>query len=378
MKIAILGTRGIPNHYGGFEQATEQLSVGLAAKGHDVSVYNSHNHPCQEKTWKGVHLIHCYDPEFKIGTAGQFVYDLLCILDARKRNFDLILFMGYTSSSIWHLFFPGNTIIVSNMDGMEWQRSKYSKPVRRFLKKAERLAVQHSHFHIVDSTEMRNYLQREYGLACEYIPYGASLSREEKEGILNAYGLKPGEYFLLMARMEPENNVDTVLEGFNESTSGRKFMIIGNMKTSYGRSIWTKYRHDSRIIFAGPLFDQDVVDTLRKHASIYFHGHSVGGTNPSLLEAMASKTLIAAHGNKFNQAILKNNAYYFRDANEVKELIEAPNGKDDSCWIENNYLQVQEHFNWQNVIDQYDQFLVYCYKKQRGIQIAATPGYVYE
>ena len=100
MKIAIFGTRGIPNHYGGFEQIAQFLSEGLCKKGHEVYVYNSHNHPYQSNKWNNVNIIHCYDPEFKLGTIGQFIYDLNCSLDSRKRNFDIILQLGYTSSSI--------------------------------------------------------------------------------------------------------------------------------------------------------------------------------------------------------------------------------------------------------------------------------------
>ena len=110
MKIAILGTRGIPNSYGGFEQFAEYLSLGLIDKGHEVTVYNSHNHPYQQDNWNGVKIIRCYDPEYLINTAGQFIYDLNCILDARNKNFDIILFMGYTSSSIWRFLFPKNSL----------------------------------------------------------------------------------------------------------------------------------------------------------------------------------------------------------------------------------------------------------------------------
>jgi hypothetical protein len=116
MRIGILGTRGIPNRYGGFEQITEWLAEGLVKKGHEVFVYNSHNHPNREKSWKGIHIIHCYDPEYLLKTAGQFIYDLNCIRDAGKRNFDVILFMGYTSSSIWAPVFPKQPVVISNMD----------------------------------------------------------------------------------------------------------------------------------------------------------------------------------------------------------------------------------------------------------------------
>jgi len=106
MKIAILGTRGIPNYYGGFEQFAEFFSVYLAEKGHEVYCYNSHNHSYQEKTFHGVHILHQRDPEYKYGTFGQFIYDYNCIIDARKRNFDIILQLGYTSNSIWFFLMP--------------------------------------------------------------------------------------------------------------------------------------------------------------------------------------------------------------------------------------------------------------------------------
>ena len=157
MKIGILGTRGVPNHYGGFEQFAEFFSVFLAEKGHEVYVYNSHTHPYQEKEFKGVKLIHCHDPENKIGTIGQFIYDLNCILDARKKNFDIILQLGYTSSSVWFKLHPKNAVVITNMDGLEWKRTKYSKPVQQALKWAEKLAVKNSDFLIADSLGIQNY-----------------------------------------------------------------------------------------------------------------------------------------------------------------------------------------------------------------------------
>lgn len=363
MKIAIIGTRGIPNHYGGFEQVTEQLSVGLLKKGHEVTVYNSHNHPYREKSWNGVNIVHCFDPEYLINTAGQFIYDLNCIRDARKKSFDIVLFMGYNSSSIWHLFFPGKAVIVSNMDGLEWKRAKYSKPVRVFLKYAERLAVEYSHFHIVDSSEIQDYYKNKYNIQCEYIPYGASLIREEKKEVFDLFTILPRQYYMLMARMEPENNVEMILEGFTRSSSKKKFVVTGNIKNHHGKYIYRKYVHDKRIVFTGSLFDQDMVHTLRKYSCLYFHGHSVGGTNPSLLEAMASKALIAAHNNSFNKVILDANAFYFSSAEEVQKLIANEKTENNDDRIENNFLKVSGHFYWQKIIDLYDAFFNACYEK---------------
>ena len=137
MEIAIIGTRGIPNYYGGFEQFAEYLSKFLVENGHNITVYSSNNHPYQESTWKGVKIIHCKDPEDKIGTIGQFIYDFNCILDVRKRNFDIILQLGYTSSSIWGKLLPKSAVIITNMDGLEWKRTKFNKPVQKFIKFAD-------------------------------------------------------------------------------------------------------------------------------------------------------------------------------------------------------------------------------------------------
>ena len=136
LKIGILGTRGIPNYHGGFEQFAQFFSVYLAKHNYEVYVYNSSKHPFQEKIFNDVNIIHCYDPEDKIGTAGQFIYDLNCILDSRKRNFDILLQLGYTSSTVWHRLLPKKATIVTNMDGLEWKRSKYSKKVQKFLRYA--------------------------------------------------------------------------------------------------------------------------------------------------------------------------------------------------------------------------------------------------
>ena len=151
MRVAILGTRGIPNNYGGFEQFAEHLSKGLVELGYEVTVYNTHDHPYLSPYWGKVRLIHKWNPERYTGTLGQFIYDLLCILDSRKRKFDIILQLGYTSSSVWGWLLPSRSVIVTNMDGLEWKRSKYGKNVQRFLKVAEKLAIKTSDFLISDS-----------------------------------------------------------------------------------------------------------------------------------------------------------------------------------------------------------------------------------
>jgi glycosyltransferase involved in cell wall biosynthesis len=362
LKIAILGCRGIPNFYGGFEKLAERLSVGLVQKGNEVTVYNSHNHPYQKKDFYGVQIQHCYDPEYKIGTPGQFIYDWNCIQHARRQNYDIILFLGYTSSSVWGKFFPKKPVIISNMDGLEWKRSKYNYVTRKFLKYAEKWAVAYSNFYIADSIVIQNYLQKKYQIKCKYIPYGSEISYLDNNSLLPLYHISKQEYFLLMARMEPENNIETILDGFNRSSSEKKFLVIGSTNNSFGQKLEKKFKSDKRILFAGAIYDSAITHTLKYFSCLYFHGHSVGGTNPSLLEAMGSRTLIAAHQNEFNLSVLQKDAYYFQSSKDVERLVESVNlDKRKEQMIQNNLLKIERKYNWPAIVEQYNSFIIQCY-----------------
>ena len=311
-------------------------------------------------------IIHCYDAEKAIGTAGQFVYDFNCIRNARKKNFDVILFLGYTSSSIWGSLFPREAVIISNMDGMEWKRSKYSGPVKRFLMYAERLAVKYSSHLIADSTAVQKYLEKKYKIQSSYIPYGAEISESVDEDQLRPYGLVKYNYFMLMARMEPENNIDIILGGFCKTAAPEQFMVVGNTNNVFGKKMIEKYGSDKRVHFTEAIFDEGKINALRKFCKLYFHGHSVGGTNPSLLEAMASEALIAAHDNEFNRVVLQNDGFYFIVADQVAQLIQTINHPEKTLeMINNNLKKVKEQFNWLAVVDAYEAVIIDCYNKYK-------------
>jgi len=362
MKIAILGTRGIPNNYGGFEQFAEYVSIGLVKNGHEVYVYTSHDHPYQEKEWKQVRLIHMNNPEGKIGTSGQFIYDLLCIRDSRKRNFDIILQLGYTSSSVWGWLLPKKSTVVTNMDGLEWKRSKYSKKVRRFLAYAELLAVKTSDYLVADSKGIQKYLSFKYNKDSEYIPYGTYIFKNKNEAILSAYNLMPYQYSMLIARMEPENNIEIILDGVTAGKKQQCFLVIGSYENAFGSYLKEKYKNDNRIKFLGSLYDIDALNNLRYFSRFYFHGHSVGGTNPSLLEAMGSQALICAHQNEFNQAILESEAFYFENVNDVTGLIDGTIEKQNYLsFVENNLSKIEKFYLWPTIVSQYENYFKSIY-----------------
>jgi len=363
MKIAILGTRGIPNHYSGFEQFAEFFSVYLVEKGHEVFVYNSHNHPFQEKTFHGVNIIHQNDPEHKLGTFGQFIYDYNCIMDSRKRDFDIILQLGYTSNSIWFFLLPKKPIIITNMDGLEWKRTKYSKPVQQFLKFAERLAVKSSNHLISDSLGIQKYLKEKYEVASTYIPYGAKVFENPNEELLEEYDVVKGNYNMIMARFEPENNIETVLDGIVLCKENMTVLVLGNHNTKFGSYLKEKFKTKKEIRFVGAEFNMNKLNNLRYFSNFYFHGHSVGGTNPSLLEAMASKAFIIAHNNHFNKAILKENGYYFSNTLDVKNILETIKKNDNLQLVQNNFDAIENEFNWDKINGEYLQLFEECISK---------------
>ena len=358
MKIGILGTRGIPNAYGGFEQFAQYLAQGLHKKGYTVSVYNSSDHPFQAPEWNGIQLIHCKDWESRIGTAGQFIYDYNCFRDARKRDFDVLLQLGYTSNSVWRRIWPQGPVHMVNMDGLEWKRSKYSRPVRRFLRLAESWAVEHGDILISDSTGIRDYILEKYGKPSFYIPYGAEIPTAYAPSVPGQWGLQAGEYYLVMARMEPENNIEMILQGWLASGKAMPLVLIGNPGNAFGRYLAKKYQHE-KIRFIGAIYDQQTVNALRHYSALYFHGHSVGGTNPSLLEAMACECTIAAHDNVFNRAILAGESWYFSSAGDICTIIDR--AQDPGILLlrkEKNTEKIREQYNWQKIIDDYEKVIL--------------------
>ena len=356
--IAILGTRGIPNHYGGFEQLAEHLALELVKRGYKTIVYNSSLHPYKKAEWNGVIIKHRFDPENRIGTAGQFIYDLNCILDLRKLKPDVILQLGYTSSSIWHRLLPKRSVLVTNMDGLEWKRQKYSKWTKRFLLYAEGLAVRSSHKLIADSLGITDYLLKKYGKASEYIPYGANEFADPEPGVVKDLGLEPGKYFLVICRLEPENNIEMILKGFVKANSGKKLVIVGNYSKGYGKNLKKKYGKNPVILFTGAIYDSKILNNLRHFSSLYFHGHSTGGTNPSLIEAMAAGSFICAHNNIFNESVLGSDGRYFSDPEEVANLMNSETAeKTKIMLVAANIEKVRSIYNWQTIFDSYENVL---------------------
>ncbi len=378
MKIAFISTRGIPNNYGGFEQFAEYISVGLAKRGHEVVVYSPHFHPYKEDTYKGVRIKHIYSPEPWMGSSvGSFFYDFASLKDAlKKEKFDIIYEAGYTSIVPAYIWFNVRKIkypiFTTNMDGLEYKRTKFNKWVQKFIFWEEKMTVKHSHYLIADNMGIHDYYKEKYGKESKFLAYGADIHDNYNEEFLKEFELEIDNYYLLVARLEPENNIIMAIEGYlaSKEKGKRPLVIVGKTNTPHGKELVAKYGNEKSIRFVGGIYDFDKLNSIRHFSYAYFHGHSVGGTNPSLLEAMASDCFILANDNIFNKAVLGENALYYPDHNAVTELlnnIESLTLKHKKSFIEKNLEIIQKEYSWDKLVDEHEKYFFHLleeYKKK--------------
>ena len=367
MKIAFISTRGIPNNYGGFEQFAEYISVGLAQRGHEVVVYSPKFHPYQEDTYKGVRLKHIYSPETWMGSSvGSFFYDFASLCDdMKKEDFDIIYEAGYTSIIPAYIWFNvrkrKRPIFTTNMDGLENKRSKFSPMVRRFLDWEEKMAVKYSHYLIADNMGIHDYYKEKYDKESKFLAYGADIHDDFNADYLKEFGLQPEEYYILIARLEPENNIVMAIEGYLHSKENgrRPLIVVGKTTTPHGKELVEKYGNEKNVRFVGGIYDFKKLDSVRHFSKAYFHGHSVGGTNPSLLEAMAAGCFIFAHDNIFNRAVLEENAFYYPSADKVAEYLNRIDTMAEESKIQytaNNIEVIRNEYSWEHLVDEHEKY----------------------
>lgn len=376
MKIAFISTRGIPNNYGGFEQFAEYISVGLAKRGHEIVVYSPHFHPYQEKEYKGVRIKHIYSPETWMGNSiGSFFYDFASLRDALKNeNFDIIYEAGYTSIVPAYIWFNVKRIkypiFTTNMDGLEYKRTKFNKWVQKFVFWEEKTTVKHSHYLISDNMGIHDYYKEKYGKESKFLAYGADIHDNYQESFLSDLNLKANQYYLLIARLEPENNIEMAIQGYLASTENgkRPLIIVGKTNTPHGKELVDKYGHETSVKFVGGIYDFDKLNSIRHFSFAYFHGHSVGGTNPSLLEAMASDCFILANNNIFNKAVLNNSAIYYSNATEVSNILNSIENlaeKYKEKFIAQNLEVIRQEYSWEKLVDEHEKYFYWLLEQKR-------------
>ena len=359
IRLAILGTRGLPARYGGFETFAEQLSTRLAARGLNVTVFCPSPVAKGDENYLGVSLKFVRFPS--LGKYSEMFWDARCFCAARK-SFDVVYMLGLGGAfAAWVPRLCGATVWV-NTDGIEWKRSKFTWPQRWYLAAAEALSVLFANRIIADSAAIAGYLRMRYrGLhRVSTIAYGADVPAEKPDRELIAeWGLAPDRYYLTVCRLEPENHILEIVEGFENSNSALPLVLVGNVENpnSYVRTLLS--RKNSRIRFLGVIFDREKLTALRFYARAYMHGHSVGGTNPSLLEAMACSNLVIAHDNPFNREVLGEAGLFFSNVPELKRQIEAIDAS--AAPVEQlraaACARIRERYLWDQVADAYQELL---------------------
>lgn len=356
--IAIVGSRGIPASYGGFETIAQELSAGLAKEGFEVYV------SCESKRvkirpygiYKGVRLV-CFPVINALRSVSEVIlYDLLSVIWATSRV-DVIYMLGY--SSVPTLIIPklfGKAILV-NVDGLEAARPKFSPLIRVLYRSFEKLVTKIADYIIVDSKTMGIYYRRNYGVAPIYIPNGGGSTSSVKpldSGALKAYDLEKGKFYLFIARLTPDNNIDLIIDGYKRTSSRKKLVIVGPLeKNSFVKRLLTN--NDERIVFLGGVYEPRLQRTLRYNCFAYIHGHQMGGTSVSLVEAMSCGNTILALDTTCTREVAETSAIYFKkNAEDLKEKIEILEETHSTVQTnETAYLLYKKKYSADNTVNEF-------------------------
>lgn len=318
LSIAILGTVGVPANYGGFETLAENLVDyhASAADRYALSVYCSAKaFPDQPKRHGTAQLRYI---RLDANGTQSIPYDALSMFDAVRRNNDRLLLLGVSGALALPLVrLISRARIITNIDGIEWKREKWKGLAKAILRASEWAAVRFSHQVIADNQAIADYVKETYGEACEVIAYGGDHALASEPDPVAGVGL-PDCYALALCRIEPENNIAMILEAF--SGLDMPLVFVGNWeKSGYGRELKARYRDHPTITIHDPVYEPSGLRAIRDKASIYVHGHSAGGTNPSLVEMMHFGIPVLAHGCAFNRHSTEGKARYFQSAAELAE-----------------------------------------------------------
>jgi len=359
VKIAFLGTRGVPARYSGFETAAEEIGKRLVAAGHDVLVYC--RYPGQtQRHHLGMRLVNLPAVRSKaletLSHTGMSTVHML----ARDRVEAAVVFNAANAPFLPLLRAAGIPAAV-NIDGLEWKRAKWAGAGQSYFKWAEGYSVRHADRVIADAEGIADYVRGQYGRDSVYIPYGAPLV-EPGDDRLAELGLSPREYHLVVARFEPENHVDVIVAGYVASPARHPLVVVGSAPYSheYVRRVHAaagpEGAADPRVRFLGGVWDQTKLDQLYANALSYLHGHSVGGTNPSLLRAMGAGAPVTAWDVTFNREVTGGHARYFSDAASVAQCVLADEA--DTAVAESRGKQGRERaaadYTWDMVAERYE------------------------
>jgi glycosyltransferase involved in cell wall biosynthesis len=351
-RLAILGSRGIPAKYGAFEVASEKIAGGFLEKGWAVTVFCPHNQSYREPFYQGIALRRVWHPP---GGMGSLLYDGLSLLIASAGHFDAILMFGYGAGPFFFIPRLFGTPLVVNTDGLEWKRSKWSLAVKLYFRVCERVVTLAADRLISDAWGIKRYYKEKYGVDSEYIAYGTELPDSASDDVSD-FGLEPKRYYLVVMRLEPENSILEIVRGYLASHSVRPLILVGPSTPFFDHTVRPLLDGHNRARYLGPIYQRERVFTLRRNAFAYVHGHTVGGTNPSLLEAMASANFVVAKDVEFNREVVGELGRYFATEEQLTRILDELEQADPDA-IDRlgraGRAVIEQKFQWGHVIEAY-------------------------
>lgn len=360
--MLILGTRGIPAAHGGFETFAERLALFLVARGWTVGVY------CQKDVdrvenrvsvtrWSGIDLIHV--EVASRGPKATLEFDGRCVLDAARRG-GVCLVLGYNGALFLPLLRLFGRTIMTNMDGIEWRRPKWSWPVRAWFWVNEWIAAWTSHRLVADHPAIADHLAtRRSRDAILTIPYGGDPVRSTSPAPIRALGLVPGGYMVSIARIEPDNSILEIVQAFSRERRGARLVVLGKLDDAVPYHAAVRAAASDEVMFAGPIYHAGTVQALRYHARAYLHGHTVGGTNPSLVEALWAGNAVIAHDNPYNRATAGDGQAFFDGVDACARAIAALLSDDERRERARQAAFAQASlFDWPTILEAYETALL--------------------
>jgi len=355
----MIGTRGVPANYGGFETCVEELGRRLSERGHGVSVYcRTSSYSERLKSYLGMELV--YLPCLKGKSVSTLSHTFLSVLHASVRGgYDVLMVFNAANSPtlvIPRLF--GKKIAI-NTDGLEWKRGKWGPVARRYYKFSERLSTMLAHRIVADSTGIQGYYRETYGVESAYIAYGAYLSKSQRPELLAGMGLKPAGYFLQVTRFEPENNPLLTIQAYKRLKTDKKLVLVGGVpyQSGYSRAMEEEASGNPNIIMPGYIYEKELLNELWCNSFAYIHGNEVGGTNPALLQAMGSGSFVMAIDVSFSRDVLGEAGLFFeKDADSLAQkmrwAIENKEGLEPFRTMATE--RIRERYSWERVADGYE------------------------
>jgi glycosyltransferase involved in cell wall biosynthesis len=360
MHVLILGTRGVPSKHSGFETFAQDFALFLRSRDHEVTVYcqGAKQETAREDTWNGIRRVIIPAGD---GSVGTMVFDWKSIQHSLHES-GVVLTLGYNTAVFNLLYRLAGKPNIMNMDGIEWVREKWSRPARMWFWFNEWAGARVANHLVADHPEIARHLSRHTASRkITVIPYGADPVTAAPLGLIQKYELRTDAYYLLIARPEPENSILEIVRAYSLRRRGMPLVVLGNYKpdgTRYQKQVLEAAGPE--IIFLGAIFDRDIVKALRFHARGYFHGHRVGGTNPSLVESLAAGNAVIAHNNRFTRWVAGAGARYFRSCEDVDAILNSLNADPRQlvAMREASRQRYRECFTQDKILTAYEELLL--------------------